>query len=327
MKEFEIIQSFFKNLNSDNKTDSDIDVDIGDDCAVLNLSNIDKLLVTTDTLVNGVHFLDTAPAYSLGYKSLAVNLSDIAAMGGVPKWFTLSLTLPNVDLVWLRDFTNGLASLANKYNVALIGGDLSSGSLSITITAFGTKSTNILTRSQAKIGNGIFVTGNLGYAKFMLDMILDKPGVHLSEININSMDNKLYYPEPNIKAGMFIADYATSAIDISDGLLADLGHILKQSKVSAEIFLDKLPIDSRVTVADKYNYSLTSGDEYEILFTAPLEYTDILLDNKHQAKITHIGNILAKNDDDKNNIIFLNSLGEKINLTTDNCWQHFNENK
>lgn len=299
MQEFDIIKKYFKDL-SNNK--QDLKLDIGDDCAILDLSKVDDLLVTTDTLVAGTHFLDTAPAHSIGYKSLAVNLSDIAAMGGIPKWVSLALTMPEYNPAWLADFTSGFAELANKYNISLIGGDLTRGPLSITITAMGLKSHKILTRSGAKAGDLIFITGKLGLPSYILDLLLSNQDISLFNYN------KLYYPEPKITIGQSIARYTTACIDLSDGLIADLGHILHQSEVSAELYLEKLPMaDELNSVTDKdklYKYILAGGDEYELIFTAPKEYkaTDAIC----------IGKITKK--EEKSDLIFKDSNGKVINI-------------
>lgn len=321
MQEFAIIDHFFKNFNE--HSDPDLLLGIGDDCAVLNTSDIKNILVTMDTLVLGTHFLASAPPSSIGHKSLAVNLSDIAAMGGTPKWFTLALTMPEYNQEWITEFTKGMSDLAKECNVKLIGGDLTKGPLSITITLFGTGSANILTRKGAKAGDGIFVTGNLGLPSYVLNKVLsdELEGIPF----LNKRENKLYYPYPQIKAGLKISNYATSAIDVSDGLIGDLSHILKQSKVSAEIYLENLPVHSELKnlswpdARELYQYILNGGDEYEILFTAPLEYKEILVNNT-TIDVTYIGQIQPGNGSivfrQDNQIIDLGSIMNQ-------SWKHF----
>lgn len=328
--------------------------DVGDDAAVVSCKGLDDICVTTDTLVAGTHFLESAPAASIGYKSLAVNLSDLAAMGAVPKWYSMTLTLPEYDELWISEFCESVYGLADKYNIRLIGGDLTKGPLSITISAIGTKYKKYLNRSGAEVGHGVFVTGQLGVSGLLLDTILDSENISMYKKNIieiyghnlNTRDNKLYYPVPRVNVGMAIADIASSSIDISDGLLADLGHIVSMSNVSADILIDKLPISVNiykvfnVNSYDKLtdeqkklvsNYVLTAGDEYELIFTADLHNIDKLKRISEQigVKITHIGNIISS-DNDSNNSDKLNKISvldkNNIDISSEyskSGWQHF----
>ena len=326
MKEFEIIDHYFKKL-SQNTSDATLELSIGDDCAVIDSAKLNqaKLLVTTDTLIEGTHFLSNQPPHSIGYKALAVNLSDIAAMGGIPKWVLLNLSLPKVDPLWLAEFSQGIAQLINQYNLTLIGGDtthaINNGPLSITVTVLGINHQNNLTRSNAKLGDGIFITGHLGEPNYILDKLL--AGEQVSD------NNKYYYPQPRVETAKFISQYANSAIDLSDGLLADLGHILKQSNKAAVLDFNTLPISNIVLnnksliQAEKYNkYILTGGDEYEIIFTAPIEHRKILEDYS-ETKITYIGKIesvdILDNKKNINNIVIIGFDGDLVSCG----WEHF----
>ncbi len=267
MKEFELIKHFFTKQAVKRK---DVVLGIGDDCAVLSPIENQNIVVTTDTLVAGVHFpFETSPR-AIGHKAVAVNLSDIAAMGAKPSWLSLAITLPNIDEAWLIEFCEGVFELCEFYNVELIGGDTTQGPLSITITAQGlTPEGSYLSRSGAKSGDWLYVTGELGDAALALQQITGKVDIEAQFIDI--IKNKLDYPKPRVLAGQTLREYASSAIDLSDGLIADLGHICQASNVGANIVLDALPLstimrDSLLT-DDAITLALSGGDDYELLFT------------------------------------------------------------
>jgi thiamine-monophosphate kinase len=267
MKEFELIKHFFTKQAVKRK---DVVLGIGDDCAVLSPIENQNIVVTTDTLVAGVHFpFDTSPR-AIGHKAVAVNLSDIAAMGAKPSWLSLAITLPDIDEAWITEFCEGVFELCEFYNVELIGGDTTQGPLSITITAQGlTPEGSYLSRSGAKSGDWLYVTGELGDAALALQQITGK--VDIEEQFIDIIKNKLDYPKPRVLAGQTLREYASSAIDLSDGLIADLGHICQASNVGANIVLDALPLstimrDSLLT-DDAITLALSGGDDYELLFT------------------------------------------------------------
>ena len=239
MNEFEIIRTYFQTLTGNRK---DVILGPGDDCALLKVPPDQLLAVSIDTLISGIHFPLDLAAYEIGYKSLAVNLSDLAAMGAMPAWFSCALTLNENNPEWLKNFSQGLKDIAQRYQVSLIGGDLTQGKiLSITIQVHGFVPENAaLKRHTAKIGDSIYVSGKLGY----------------------SVLKKYYHcPEPQIELGCLLRGKATSAIDISDGLLADLSHLLNASKVGAHIYLDQIPL--------VHPDGLFSGDDYELCFTGP----------------------------------------------------------
>lgn len=267
MKEFELIKHFFTKQSVNRK---DVELGIGDDCAVLAPVENQNIVVTTDTLVAGVHFpLDTTPR-AIGHKAVAVNLSDIAAMGAKPSWLSLAITLPDVDESWLIEFCEGVFELCEYYNVQLIGGDTTQGPLSITITAQGlTPQGSYLSRSGAKKGDWLYVTGDLGDASLALQQITGK--VDIEPQFINTIKDKLDYPKPRVLAGQILREYASSAIDLSDGLIADLGHICQASNVGANVVLEALPLSSimrdSVLIEDAINLALSGGDDYELLFT------------------------------------------------------------
>jgi thiamine-monophosphate kinase len=267
MKEFDLIKQFFTKQRIKHK---EVILGIGDDCAVIAPLANQNIVVTTDTLVAGVHFpLDTPPR-AIGHKSVAVNFSDIAAMGAMPSWISLALTLPKVDEDWLSEFCNGVFELCEYYNVELIGGDTTQGPLSITITAQGViPEGSYLTRSGASKGDWLYVTGDIGDAALALQHIFGK--VVVESASFNAIKNKLDYPKPRVLAGQILREYASSAIDLSDGLIADLGHICQASNVGANVVLDALPLSKilrdSLLIDDAINLALSGGDDYELLFT------------------------------------------------------------
>lgn len=267
MKEFELIKHFF---TQQAVTRKDVLLGIGDDCAVVASTEKQDIVVTTDTLVAGVHFpLETCPR-AIGHKAVAVNLSDIAAMGAKPSWLSLAITLPEVNEKWLTEFSTGVFELCEYYNVQLIGGDTTQGPLSITITAQGlTPEGKYLSRSGAKTGDWLYVTGDLGDAALALQHYNEQ--VSIKDDFVDKIRAKLDYPKPRVLAGQSLREYATSAIDLSDGLLADLGHICKASDVGANIVLNDIPLSEimreTLTLNDAVNLALSGGDDYELLFT------------------------------------------------------------
>ena len=263
MNEFDLIQGYFNwKLN-----DASIELGVGDDAAIFNLDPGHQLIMSTDTLVEGIHFFKDASPIDIAYKSLAVNLSDIAAMGGVAKCYTLSLTLPKLDKDWLEQFSTSLKESSERFRVNLIGGDTTRGPLNITISMMGSIEINSsIKRSGASAGDDIYVTGSLGAAALCLKKINE--GVKPSESELISLNK----PIPRLELGSALRNIASSCIDISDGLEQDLSHILKSSNVGAIIYSDKLPLDNSVSnyVKDSNDWSLPlcGGDDYELCFTA-----------------------------------------------------------
>ena len=243
---------------------------IGDDAAVLKIADDYELIVSTDTLNVGVHFLQDTSAQDIGYKSLAVNLSDIAAMGAEPVAVNLSLSLPVSDDQWVQDFSAGFFSLATLHNIQLMGGDTTRGPLSISVTIFGmAPKGRAIRRSTAAVGDSIYVTGTLGDAgAALLGM--------MGELKLNGQQQRVFYdklnrPQPRVTTGRALRGIANSCIDLSDGLAADLGHVLQQSRLGAMIYLEQLPISPAYRevfdLAGGWNLPLNAGDDYELCFT------------------------------------------------------------
>jgi thiamine-monophosphate kinase len=245
---------------------------VGDDCALLPVTIGQELAVSTDTLVAGAHFFpDVAPA-RLGHKALAVNLSDLAAMGAAPRWFTLALTLPQIDHAWLAAFSDGLFALANLANIRLVGGDTTRGPLSMTLTVIGeVPSDKALRRDGARMGDEIWVSGCLGEAA--LGLALLRGEAELPEAHREHVVSRLEMPTPRNELGLALRALATSAIDVSDGLAADLGHICERSGLSANIRIEDLPMTEALSALPderaRFRYILSGGDDYELCFTAP----------------------------------------------------------
>lgn len=267
---------------------------IGDDCARVLVPEGFELAITTDTLIEGVHFpLGTSP-HAVGFKALAVNVSDLAAMGAQPAWVTLALSIPSADRDWVQRFAEGFFTLAETLNIQLIGGDTTQGPLSITIQAHGfIPKGQAITRAGAQPGDYICVTGTLGEAGLEL---LKLGGTPQAQTPVN----RLNYPEPRVGAGMALRGIASAAIDISDGLIADLGHILDASGVGARLTLEDIPLSKTMREdqdpARMLELALTAGDDYELCFTIPESQIEAVNALQYQLNlpIKHIGNIQSQ---------------------------------
>ena len=286
MDEFELIQNYF----NWSLTDPNVELGIGDDAAILNLDSGYQLVTTTDTLSEGVHFFKDDSPENVAYKSLAVNLSDIAAMGAIAKWFTLAITLPKVDKIWLKKFSESLKETSSKYNVSLIGGDTTRGPLNITITMMGVvEKTKAIKRSGANNGDNIYISGEIGDAALCLKKINEGEKPNKAEML------KLNRPIPRLDLGYALNTVASSCIDISDGLEQDLSHIIKASKVGAIIDVQKLPLSQSmvkyIEANNDWSFPLHGGDDYELCFTAPKNFnTEIINIAKFcKIRITKIG--------------------------------------
>jgi thiamine-monophosphate kinase len=268
--EFDLIETFFKR----NRNPKEVILGIGDDSAIVTTLPGEQLVITADMLVEGTHFYNTVSAGDVGYKSLAVNLSDLAAMGATPKWYTLSLCMQEVDRSWLTSFTHGLFELADKYQTILVGGDTTKGPLNISIQALGViPNGEAVTRAGAKTGDDIYVTGTLGDAALGLLGLQGK--VDLNTDAARACELRLHRPTPRVEVGIALRNDVHAMIDCSDGFAADLGHILSSSEKGAEIQLEKIPLASAVDAwmvdTNDWRVPLTGGDDYELIFTAPLE--------------------------------------------------------
>ncbi|AMK78895.1 MULTISPECIES: thiamine-phosphate kinase [Methylomonas] len=262
---------------------------IGDDCALLNIPSGHQLAVTADTMVENVHFFADADPELLGHKLLAVNLSDLAAMGAEPFAVTLALTLPKVDETWLQAFSRGFINLARQHNVDLVGGDTTSGPLTLTVQAMGVvPQGKALLRSGAQVGDLIYVTGPLGNAGLGLKL---HQGVKCADPRL--ILRSFNQPRPRVAEGLALRGLANACIDISDGLAADLGHILESSGVGACLQWDSLPLSQQVQEyiehSGNWRMPLTAGDDYELCFTVPANFTQALPAGCH-----YVGEIQTK---------------------------------
>lgn len=269
MKEFELIKRYFDEPGVPRK---DVEVGIGDDAAIINVPEQSQLIVTTDTLVEGIHFFADMNPRALGHKAVAVNLSDIAAMGGEPTWLSLSVTLPHADEQWVKEFSCGLFEICEYFNVQVVGGDTTQGPLTVTVSAKGlVPKGKALLRSGAQPGDWIYVTGTLGDAGVAIDSIRNNEPLPLKHQAF--ITNRFEYPTPRVAVAQGVREVATAAIDISDGLISDLQHVLTASNVGAVLDVDQVPLSEALrdcVPEDKYlDYALCAGDDYELLFTVP----------------------------------------------------------
>lgn len=268
MNEFDLIANYFARQPVQR---ADVALGIGDDAAVLNVAAGQQLVLSTDILVAGVHFPESTDASFIGHKALAVNLSDLAAMGATPAWFTLNLSLPEADPRWLEGFCDGLFALMREHDIALVGGDTTRGPLTIGIQIMGlVPHGQALQRAGAQAGDRIYVTGQLGDAALGLRLWQEQlslpPQFHAKVLQ------QLHRPMARLRAGLGLRSLASACIDISDGLVADLGHILHASKLGARIELKHLPLSSAYDAAFEqvgWEAALSGGDDYELCFTIP----------------------------------------------------------
>ena len=267
LTEFGVIEKYFAGMT---RTESGVILGVGDDAALLATDSDTHLVVSVDSLVAGVHFFTDADPADIGYKALAVNLSDMAAMAAVPRWFTLALTLSETEMnhAWLDGFARGLGQVAGDYGVALVGGDLCKGPLAVTIQIIGECPRGRETRRRGAVaGDHIYVSGELGSAAFALALLKSRLTPHSDCLA------RLLRPVPRVDLGISLRGLASTMIDISDGLLADLGHVLDAGAVGARLDIDAIPFDGRLDTecdpAQKWHCLLSGGDDYELCFTVP----------------------------------------------------------
>jgi thiamine-monophosphate kinase len=337
--EFEIIENYFKDSGLCFEK-SGVDFGIGDDCALLSLDPSQQLAVSMDLLQEGVHFPESAIPELIAQRALAVNLSDLAAMGADPLCFTLGLSLPEAEPAWLEAFSLGLLKMATRYQCPLVGGDLIRGNLHLAIQVQGQLPTGQgIHRNGARPGHVIYVTGCLGDGAAGLALINSFSGFegmdshdsgnkfvdpkHLSILDRDFLINAFYCPEPRIEAGIALRNIASAAIDISDGLLSDAGHIIKASGVGAEIHVDHLPYSKAfldyVVEDHRHHLALNGGDDYELCFTVPPELCAQAEDALAKIKmpVSRIGEVVAGDQID-----CLNSLGEVCSFDSEG-YMHF----
>ena len=269
--EFSIIKKYLSGIGTSYLTSNGIDLSVGDDCAILAAKS--KLLISTDTSIVDVHFLKSMPSDAIAYRSVAVALSDIAAMGGKPLAFNLSLVMPNFKPDWMKGFRKGLQKISREYKFPLIGGDLVKGPLQISVTVIGIPQQKTLLRSTAKAGDILCLSdelgrGYIGFREFK------------NSGEVNKITEPYLYPVPQINYGLAISNVASSAIDISDGILQDLSHLISSSGVGCNINLDKVPVVDRKSK----KRCLEFGDDYQILYTVAPKKLETL-----KANLTSIG--------------------------------------
>ena len=295
MGEFDLIDRYFKRPVRRNV------LGIGDDCALLAPAPGMQLAVSSDMLVEGRHFLSTVDPFRLGHKALAVNLSDLAACGAKPLAFTLALSMQIADESWLEPFSRGLLALADAHECELVGGDTTRGPLNICITVFGeVPQGQALLRSGAKAGDDIYVSGTVGEARLALEVF--RGTLSLPAEVFEAARARMEQPTPRVALGQALRRIATAAIDVSDGLLGDLGHILRRSGVGARIDtsaaqgLMMAGVRDAIDEERQLEFALAGGDDYELAFTAPASERDAVLAASRQAgtPVTRIGAIEAE---------------------------------
>ena len=318
--EFQLIQQFFQREQAEQPA-AGVLLGIGDDCALLQIPDGHQLAVSVDTLVAGVHFPADAEPELIAERALRTNLSDLAAMGAEPLWFTLALTLPEANENWLRSFSRGLFKCARQYGIALVGGDTTSGPLSITIQVMGaTLPERTLRRDGANVGDFILVTNFVGDGAAALAAIQNS---HVFDAaHYEYLQQRFYRPTPRLKESSLIRSIASSALDISDGLVADLQHICDASDLGAVIDVENLPLSAAVKSlqdnAQAFQWALSGGDDYELCFTVPPEnMADIaMLIARGELHATVIGEMIAGNK------VICEYEGEPFSLTKTG-YQHF----
>ena len=268
--EFELIRRFFADIGA---ARSDVELGVGDDAALLRMPGDADLVAAVDTIVAGRHFPDDSDPRSIGHRALAVNLSDLAAMGATPAWATLALTLPSVDAGWLEPFSRGLSDLANAHGVALVGGDTTAGHLTVSVQILGhVERGTALRRSGGCAGDLLLVTGTLGDAGAGLALV---SATHTTEdaAAAAALIQRFEYPSPRVEFGIAMRGIATAAMDLSDGLAGDLPKLASASGLAAHVDIERLPLSGALSAVTDLqqarHWALGAGDDYELLLAVP----------------------------------------------------------
>ncbi|WDZ94923.1 thiamine-phosphate kinase [Herbaspirillum sp. WKF16] len=310
LTEFELIARYFSRPPA---PDSRTALGVGDDCALMTPAPGMQLAISSDMLVSGRHFFPDADPLALGHKCLAVNLSDLAAMGAQPIAFTLALALPEADPAWLAPFSQGMLALADRHGCELIGGDTTKGPLTISITVFGeVPPQQALRRDAARVGDDIWISGSLGDARLALAAYRNE--LALSDAELLQAAPRMHEPTPRVELGVALRGIAHAAIDISDGLAGDLGHILERSHHGATLEVDALPPGNVLQQRDadlRRRFTLAGGDDYELCFTAPVRQREAVEKAAHAAgvNVTRVGRI-----DSEPGLRLLDSAGQALQL-------------
>lgn len=299
-QEDRLIETLFARHSADGE---EVLIGPGDDAAMLRCPPEERLLITTDTLNEGVHFPAGTPARSVGYRALAVSLSDLAAMAARPRWAVVTLSVPAIDEGWLGGFADGLYSLAHRYGVRVVGGDFVRGPLSITVTAHGSARQNaVLRRGGASAGDGIWVSGFLGDAAAGLEILKQRLAAKASsrageegESLEDALVRRFCCPQPRIELGRRLSGVATACMDLSDGLMADLPRLLRHSGLQGRVETENLPISATLRGFadrdDSWRLALTGGDDYELCFTVPRENEHRLEALSGELRLTRVGEL------------------------------------
>ncbi len=322
MAEFSVIERFCQSIGC---THPETKLSVGDDAAVLSIPESKDLVVSVDTMVEGVHFFSDTPASLLAVKLLAVNLSDLAAMGAVPKWATLALTLPNNNEAWLEEFSTALNEASKRHKVQLVGGDTTQGPLVLSLQIMGlVEKGAAITRAHAQPGDDIYVSGQLGDAALAVAFRQGK--IELDDGHAKYFSSALDRPIPQLGLGQKLVGLATSCIDLSDGLLGDLQHIAKQSQVGLDVDVSAVPISEQYqhfcATGGNIDYALAGGDDYQLAFTAHPRHSNELsaIADQLEIMVTKIGQVV----DSEQPIVRSFQNGEPYSVTNQS-FQHFAE--
>ncbi|OAJ34824.1 Thiamine-monophosphate kinase [Piscirickettsiaceae bacterium NZ-RLO1] len=328
LNEFDLIERFFKRSSSLQEDNNGIILGIGDDCALLELEPGEVIATSVDSLVSGVHFFADEKPFNIGYKAVMVNASDLAAMGARPRWLTLALTLSEINEDWLSSFSQGLFQALAETGMSLVGGDTTRGPLSLSVQVQGTVDKDkALRRSRMQESDVIYVSGPLGGAALGLAHRLGKIQFNndQKEKAVELIEQALCLPQARWQLGLMLKDYANSCIDISDGLAADLTHMLRQSACGAKINLEDIPFHPAFNLLDlslheKWQYALAGGEDYELCFSINKNNEEKFLEKLKSKNINifRIGEVISIND--KNLNFYLGSNEIKLNLSG---YRHF----
>ena len=302
LNEHLLIREYFSDIGSDFLSERYVSLGVGDDAAGFKPPKGYEIILSTDTSIEDVHFLSTQSPDDIAYRAVAVALSDLAACGADPAWFMVSLTMNENKSSWLKKFSKGLNQIAHEYRIPLIGGDTTRGPLIITVQVGGiVKSGKMITRSGAKNGDLIYVSGKIGEAYL---------GLHQLKDNLSSQEyiHRYIRPIPRFDLSKILLKFASSAIDISDGLVQDLEHLCTASKVGAKINIDQIPFPLNSSKEDKRKF-ISSGDDYQLCFTIPKKERDILKKQDKKIDIKEIGYIT-----NEENLIIENENKQVINV-------------